>query len=136
MSSVGLRQRWEWRTFGERFGGTIAAFESLTATGTQESDEVYLLVGDAQNVKIRDGLVDIKLLREVDVNGLQRWEPVLKVALPLDSAATREVANVLGIQVAEGRTAAHVDDLADLLSGAGPVSRSVQVHKRRVRYVV
>ena len=35
--------RWEWRTFGDRFGRAEAVFGALTQTGVQESDELYLL---------------------------------------------------------------------------------------------
>jgi hypothetical protein len=32
----------------------------------------------SQNAKIRDGILDVKGLQQVDVNGLELWEPVLK----------------------------------------------------------
>ena len=34
--------RWEWRTFGSRFGLAETRFAALTPTGVQESDELYL----------------------------------------------------------------------------------------------
>ena len=58
--------RWEWRTFGSRFGAAETRFAELQPTGVQESDEVYLLAGSDNNVKIRDALMDIKVLREVE----------------------------------------------------------------------
>ena len=74
--------RWEWRTFGDRFGRAEAVFGALTQTGVQESDELYLLSASGANVKVRDELVDIKVLRETDDGGLQRWEPVVKAPFP------------------------------------------------------
>ena len=34
-------------------------------------------------MKVRDGLMDIKVLREVNAEGLERWEPVMKQPFPL-----------------------------------------------------
>ena len=61
--------RWEWRTFGRQFGAAEAHFAALTPTGVQESDELYLLSGAGDNVKVRADLMDIKVLREVDADG-------------------------------------------------------------------
>ena len=41
--------RWEWRTFGDRFGRANAAFAALKRTGVQDSDELYLLSGGGGN---------------------------------------------------------------------------------------
>ena len=35
----------------------------------EESDETYLLSSEGDTVKVRDGLMDIKVLREVDEFG-------------------------------------------------------------------
>src|SRR4051812_3652450 len=78
--------RWEWRTFGDDFGAVDEAAAKLSATGVQESDEVYFLSPGGDNVKVRDDVLDIKLLREIDAVGLQRWEPVLKAPFPLSRA--------------------------------------------------
>ena len=83
--------RWEWRTFGSRFGLAETRFAELKPTGVQESDELYLIAGPKDNVKIRADLMDIKLLREVDADGLERWEPVMKQGFPLAAAAVRQV---------------------------------------------
>ena len=74
--------RWEWRVFGDGFGAAEAAFAALTPGPVEESDELYLLSAAGRNVKVRDGLMDIKFLREVDADGLERWEPVMKAGLP------------------------------------------------------
>src|SRR6478735_6955399 len=84
--------RWEWRTFGVPFGAADAILAGLTPTRVEEGDELYLLSENGENVKVRAGLMDIKVLREVDRrHGLERWEPVLKAAFPLDAAAVTAV---------------------------------------------
>ena len=128
--------RWEWRTFGDRLAPAEAAFAALESTGVQESDELYLVAQDGQNVKVRDALMDIKLLRETDARGLERWEPVMKAAFPISPEQVAEVARALAIPAPTGRSSWSLADfLADV---AGPESaiRAVQVQKRRVRYRV
>ena len=51
---------------------------------SRESDEIYVLDPRAtENVKIRDGILDIKRLRQTDADGLELWEPVFKAHFPL-----------------------------------------------------
>src|ERR1022692_4686925 len=59
--------RWEWRTFRETFGESDDRFAALEPGGVQESDELYLLSPSTdENVKIRDLLMDIKTLEQVN----------------------------------------------------------------------
>ena len=83
--------RWEWRTFGTRFPAAEAAFGAFAPSRIQESEELYLLSEPVYNVKVRDDLLDIKVLREVNKDGLERWEPVMKVGSPLAAADVKEV---------------------------------------------
>ena len=55
--------RWEWRVFGRNFGPAEVAFAALTPERVQESDELYLVSPGDENVKVRDDLMDIKVLR-------------------------------------------------------------------------
>ena len=127
--------RWEWRTFGDRFGPAEAAFAAMTPTDVQESDELYLVAEDSQNVKVRDDLMDIKLLREVDDHGLERWEPVMKAAFPMSAEQVADVARALDITPPATHTSLSLDAfLADVAGPAGTIQ--VRVHKRRVRYRV
>ena len=79
----GIIPRWEWRTFGHVIGPAEAAFAAMTSTGIQESDETYLLTVAGGSAKVRDDLMDVKLLRETDADGLERWEPVMKASFPM-----------------------------------------------------
>ena len=133
----GIVPRWEWRTFGSRFGVAEDRFAALTPSGVQESDEVYLVGGAGDNVKIRDDLMDIKVLRETDADGLERWEPVMKAGFPLSAADVGKVFDALRLQApALTRDAYTLDAFLDELVAPSGVLRAVRVHKRRVRYVV
>ena len=44
-----------------------------------------------ENAKIRDGVLDIKRLRQIDANGLELWEPVFKARFPLSRSDLRRL---------------------------------------------
>ena len=79
--------RWEWRTFGTAFGEADAKLDALEASPIHESEELYILAPDADIVKLRDGLLDIKTLRAVHPQGLEQWIPILKAEFPLSAEA-------------------------------------------------
>ena len=67
----------------------------------RESAETYILsrATDSANVKIRNDLLDIKLMSE-QVGRLERWRPVLKSGFPLDSRTiVEQVFPNLGVAV-------------------------------------
>jgi exopolyphosphatase / guanosine-5'-triphosphate,3'-diphosphate pyrophosphatase len=129
--------RWEWRVFGKGFGPAEAALAARTREAVQESEELYLLSSAGANVKIRAGLVDIKLLREVDADGLQRWEPVMKRGFPLPAAEVSRVFGALGVAPPpRARDASTLGELLAELVGPNGDVRAVTVHKRRVRYAI
>ena len=79
----GVAARWEWRTFGGQFGEAEARFAARSPERIQESDELYLLsLKSDASVKIRDGLIDVKLLERVNADGLEQWQPAIKAGLP------------------------------------------------------
>jgi exopolyphosphatase/guanosine-5'-triphosphate,3'-diphosphate pyrophosphatase len=129
--------RWEWRSFGRQFGEAQARLMALAPQGMQESDEVYLLSGAGGNAKIRDGLMDIKVLREVNAEGLEQWTPVMKAGFPLSAAQAAETVESLGLPVpALSRPAYTLEGLIEELGRAGGAIRMVKVHKRRTRYTI
>ena len=127
--------RWEWRTFA-RSVRADAVFDALVATTVDESDEVYLLAAGGDNVKVRHGLVDVKVLRETDAAGLQRWEPILKAPFPLDAGTARTV--LQGLRRPPPALPTDGLSLDDLVAAAGVGEpggvRVVPVRKQRHRY--
>jgi hypothetical protein len=62
---------------------------------SRESDEIYVLdPRGTQNVKIRDGALDVKRLRQIDADGLELWEPVFKARFPLSRSDLAAVSAV------------------------------------------
>jgi exopolyphosphatase / guanosine-5'-triphosphate,3'-diphosphate pyrophosphatase len=129
--------RWEWRTFGGHFGQVHDHLESLSPTGLDESDELYFLSPNGENVKVRDDLLDIKVLREVDRAGIERWEPVAKASFPLSGTDVALAFEALRQPLPTlGRERYSLDQFAAELIERAPMIRAVPVHKRRVRYTI
>jgi exopolyphosphatase/guanosine-5'-triphosphate,3'-diphosphate pyrophosphatase len=129
--------RWEWRAFGRHFGQAEPRLAAATQVGTQESDEIYLLSSAGDNVKVRDALMDIKVLREVDAHGLELWTPVLKASFPLQAATAASVLESLRLQApAIPPTGYTLDAFLEQFAAPGGAIRAVKVHKRRTRYKV
>ena len=131
--------RWEWRSFGERFGEAESALAARSPDQVIETDEVYLLSdagGDV--VKVRHELMDIKRLHQVDDDGLEQWSPVMKAPLPLSAGEFTAVVAALGVASSEppARTSYSLADVREELIEPNPHLLEVEVHKRRQRYLV
>ena len=136
--SADIVPRWEWRTFGDAFGSADDRLGALSPERVEESDEVYLLsLASDASVKIRDGLMDVKQLEQVNGDGLEQWRPIMKAAYPLSTADVRAVMAALGVGAgAVARAEYSLDELIDELVGPTAELAAVNVHKRREHYTV
>jgi exopolyphosphatase/guanosine-5'-triphosphate,3'-diphosphate pyrophosphatase len=134
----GIVPRWEWRTFGDRFGEAEDVLRSFEPSSVSESDEVYVLSATSDaSVKVRDGLMDVKQFLEVNDAGLELWRPVLKAEFPLSAEAVESVLAALDVDApASPVTPATPDEFERDVVAPHPGLRAVHVHKRRTRYVV
>jgi exopolyphosphatase/guanosine-5'-triphosphate,3'-diphosphate pyrophosphatase len=129
--------RWEWRTFGAPFATAEEVLQGSTPGAVEESEELYFLSEGGDNVKVRDDLLDVKVLRETGHHGLERWEPVLKAGFPLDEAAIIHLFDALRQPVPPlDRPSYSLHLLLTELLPANAAILVVPVHKRRVRYTV
>jgi exopolyphosphatase/guanosine-5'-triphosphate,3'-diphosphate pyrophosphatase len=129
--------RWEWRSFGDRFGGAEERIARFTPSGPTATDEIYFLSGGGENVKVRDDLMDVKVLREVNGDGLEQWAPVMKAAFPLSATDVVKVFDALRVpmpgKLGEGCA---LDAMLEAFDRPDSGVRTVRVHKRRTRYTV
>ena len=82
--------RWEYRIFAEDLGAVDGNVRAHECTRVLDSAEDYIICrSNGNNVKIRDGVLDIKRLENVNDDTLEQWMPVLKVGFPcpVDEAA-------------------------------------------------
>jgi exopolyphosphatase/guanosine-5'-triphosphate,3'-diphosphate pyrophosphatase len=132
-----ITPRWEWRSFGPRFGAAQAYLATLEPQGVQESDEVYLLCAGGANVKVRAALMDIKVLQQVNADGLEQWIPVMKAAFPLPASEAAKVFEALRLPLPSMSRASYTfDAFVEEFAKPGAAIRTVQVHKHRTRYTV
>ncbi len=76
--------RWEWRTFGESFGEAEDKIKAYPLGNFKKSSEKYILSCNSnENTKIRDDLMDIKSLQQINEDKLEQWYPVMKAEFPL-----------------------------------------------------
>ena len=133
--STTIVPRWEWRTFGGSFAAAEAALASSTPRSTEDSDEVYLLSAEGENVKIRAELLDIKSLLDVDRRGLQQWRPALKASFPLTTASVATTFAALRLPTPDLSLPEYdQESLLDAIVTPNGTVRRVSVHKRRVRH--
>ena len=129
--------RWEWRTFGDDLD-ELDALQSLRNAAADESDETYLLsMYDDASVKARAGVLDVKVLQQVDGAGLQLWVPTMKAPFPLEAEAVAAAFAALGAPPpATRRSELSMEQLVEYLVGGRDDLRVVGTHKRRRRSVV
>ena len=96
-----ITPRWEWRTFANDVGDVDRRLRTLTG-GRRDSAETYIVAPGAEiNTKIRDEILDIKVLQQVDGHGLELWLPVLKVPFPLTDEAVQAALCAWGLPPVE-----------------------------------
>ena len=98
-----------------------------------ESDEQYLLSLDREvSAKIRDGLMDVKVLEHRRDDGLEQWRPIMKAEFPISAAEVTTLLGALGADTsAEGHRTLTLEELLREVIQPNPRLRAVAVHKRR-----
>ena len=130
--------RWEWRTFGSGFDEPEARIRKFEQGNFKESEEVYVLSRNSdENGKVRDDLLDIKSLQEVNGNGLEQWFPVLKAGFPISVDDLKGV--FFYFKVPEpifGRKEYTFDQFLNEIVKPNQNLRLVHVKKKRYIYVI
>jgi exopolyphosphatase/guanosine-5'-triphosphate,3'-diphosphate pyrophosphatase len=128
--------RWEWRTFGDDLDA-IDALGPLRTAASEESEETYLLSMHVDaSVKVRGGVLDVKVLQRVDGAGLQLWLPTMKAPFPLDPDAVATAFAALGAPPPTTRPSGlSIAQLVELVAPRDDL-RVVATRKRRRRAVV
>ena len=129
--------RWEWRTFGDEFGVAEENIKAHECTREIESSEVYILSKKSgENIKIRDTLMDIKVLRNAK-NDLEQWFPIMKATFPIGAEEAAEVFKAAGIEV--GLNAADTweyDAFISKMVDTNSDLKAVGVFKKRYGYMI
>ena len=132
-----IKPRYEFRIWGQNLAELRQRLEQLAAPSrTETSEEIYLIpaVTDKCNAKIRNDLMDIKILVATE-RGLEQWRPVLKAEFPLDrSLIAAQVFSALELAPPQmSREQYAMNEFLDEVINAEPKIAVVTVSKSRVR---
>jgi exopolyphosphatase/guanosine-5'-triphosphate,3'-diphosphate pyrophosphatase len=130
--------RWEWRTFGEAFGEAEARINAHPKDRVRTSSEVYILSrASRDNTKIRDMLMDIKTLQQVNDDRLEQWFPVMKAGFPLAVPVLQDVFRAWNAPAPSfARDAYGYDEFLKEIVGPHPDLRMVAVDKERHGFMI
>ena len=92
--------RWEWRTFTNDLKKAEDNIRKHPEGKSRESAEVYILSEvSMDNTKVRDNLMDIKTLQQVNEDRLELWLPIMKGTFPLPVAEIEKVFKCFRVSV-------------------------------------
>jgi len=129
--------RWEWRIFSANLDALERAIGPLADVVPRDSSEIYVLsLHGPQNAKLRDGVIDIKRLQQVDDNGLELWEPVFKAKFPLDRSDIAIAFSEWHLPLPSfNRDSYTIGEFLNSLIAAEPALRVARVDKSRRGFV-
>jgi exopolyphosphatase/guanosine-5'-triphosphate,3'-diphosphate pyrophosphatase len=133
-----IKARWEWRTFGATFGEAETKINSFPKDKVRNSAEVYILSQRSMdNTKIRDMLMDIKTLQQVNEDRLEQWYPVMKAGFPLASPVLNDVFKAwkAALPALQRDAYGYEEFLAELVA-PHPDLKMVQVEKERHGFMI
>ena len=130
--------RWEWRTFGNEFGVAEEKIKAYEMGNFKKSEEKYILSRNSNdNTKIRDNLMDIKSLKQVNEDKLEQWYPVMKEGFPLSKEKIAELCtDYFKVAVPEMDKDAYTYAEFVALMDAQPDLCVVDVYKERSIYTI
>lgn len=131
--------RWEWRTFGKEFGVGEERIKAYEMGTFKKSSEKYILSRNSnENCKIRDDLMDIKSLRQVNEDKLEQWYPTMKLSFPLKKESIEDLfKNYFKVEVPVfERDEYTYDQYLEELVGKNPDLVIVSVYKERSIYTI
>lgn len=137
------KPRFEFRTFGQNFDESAKLMARLSSqvpkkVRERECDEIYILskANDINNIKIRDGKMDIKTFVQT-IDGLEQWNPLMKGEFPISKEVLiNDVFPAFQVKIPELTEESYI--LEEFLATIGNHSdlQGVKVHKQRFGYMV
>ncbi len=130
--------RWEYRVFAQDLGAVEGNITAHECTRVLDTAEDYIICrSSGNNVKIRDGLLDIKQLENVNDDTLEQWMPVLKVGFPCPADDVGKVFSAFGLTRPEMARAEYTYDefITEVVGGADDLA-VVKVVKKRHGFMI
>lgn len=130
--------RWEWRTFTDDLRQAEQNIRQHPEGKTRESAEIYILSEvSMDNTKVRDGLMDIKTLQQVNEDRLELWMPIMKGAFPLPVPEIERVFSCFRVSAPAFTRAEYTfDQYIDELIHPSTLLKAVNVFKKRTGFTI
>jgi exopolyphosphatase/guanosine-5'-triphosphate,3'-diphosphate pyrophosphatase len=134
----GIIPRWEWRTFTNDLGTAEANIRKFPEGKTRESDEVYILSEvSMDNTKVRDDLMDIKTLQQVNEDRLEQWLPIMKGTFPLPVSEIEKVFKCFKVALPKFERSEYTfDQYIEEIIKPSSLLKAVNVHKKRTGFTI
>jgi len=130
--------RWEYRIFADDLGAVETNVRAHECTRELDSAEDYIVCrSNGNNVKIRDGKLDIKQLENTNDDTLEQWMPVLKVGFPCPADEAAKIFSAFGLaRPGMTRDEYTYDQFIDEVIGAANDLSVVKVVKKRFGFMI
>ncbi|MCF8267909.1 MAG: hypothetical protein K9I69_07470 [Ignavibacteriales bacterium] len=130
--------RWEWRTFTNDLGKAEETIRKFSEGKTRESDEVYILSEvSMDNTKVRDDLMDIKTLQQVNEDRLEQWLPIMKGTFPLPISEIEKVFKCFRVALPKfERNEYTFNQYLEEVIKPSSLLKAVNVHKKRTGFTI
>jgi exopolyphosphatase/guanosine-5'-triphosphate,3'-diphosphate pyrophosphatase len=130
--------RWEWRTFTNDLGKAEVNIRKHPEGKTRESAEVYVLSEvSMDNTKVRDNLMDIKTLQQVNEDRLEQWLPIMKGTFPLPVAEIEKVFKCFRVALPKfARTEYTFEQYLEEVIKPSSLLKAVNVLKKRTGFTI
>ncbi len=130
--------RWEWRTFTNDLGKAEENIRKHPEGKTRESDEVYILSEvSMDNTKVRDDLMDIKTLQQVNEDRLEQWLPIMKGTFPLPVSEIGKVFKCFKVALPKFERSEYTfQQYIDEVIKPSKLLKAVNVHKKRTGFTI
>jgi hypothetical protein len=130
--------RWEWRTFAKDLGKAEENIRKFPEGKSRESSEVYILSEvSMDNTKVRDNLMDIKTLQQVNEDRLELWLPIMKGTFPLPVAEIEKVFKCFKVALPRFNRAEYTfEQYLDEVIKPSKLLKAVKVVKKRTGFTI
>ncbi len=135
-----IKPRFEFRAFAQNFGIVEEKMRALSPIDQiRESSEIYIMSAgnNENNTKIRNGLMDIKVLVQLN-KGLEQWNPRMKGEFPMTTEVIRnEVFPAFGVPMPDFKRDIYtLAEYLDEIIKPHPALAAVNVFKRRMGFTI
>jgi hypothetical protein len=134
--------RYEFRSFGQDFEMAHYRMSRLSEPVPEEywnrkTNEIYIIstTNNANNIKVRDGKIEIKTLIRT-INNLEQWDPLLDGEFPVSSESLLSIFQALNVKAPMNEKSSYTFIDFKQIIQSNPYLQTIRVEKERQGYLV